>query len=231
MRTEQWFNDYVFTVEEFLTAQECDDYIQMSEDVGYEDALVTVGESGNSINPQTKGQQLRTDVRNNQRVVFMNDAIAKFLWERALDFVPMEHEGRSAIGCNEMLRFYRYDPGQQFDWHQDFPYERDNGEKSFWTLMIYLNEGFQGGATSFEDSYSLESFDPLEITPKRGMALFFDHSVHHKGEPVQQGRKYVLRTDVMYSSDDPDSENAEDNDDDDEHESDDPYDTWENDYE
>jgi len=32
------------------------------------------------------------------------------------------------------------------------------------------------------------------------MALFFEHAIHHKGEPVLSGRKYVLRSDVMYSS-------------------------------
>ena len=34
------------------------------------------------------------------------------------------------------------------------------------------------------------------------MALFFEHAIHHKGEAVIQGRKYVLRTDVMYAAED-----------------------------
>ena len=37
------------------------------------------------------------------------------------------------------------------------------------------------------------------VVPQTGMALCFVHSVHHKGESVFQGRKYVLRTDVMYA--------------------------------
>lgn len=66
--------------------------------------------------------------------------------------------------------------------------------------MVYLNDGFEGGETSFEDSYTEDSFDEFSVTPERGTALFFEHAVHHKGEPVLEGRKYVLRTDVMYAA-------------------------------
>jgi hypothetical protein len=31
-----------------------------------------------------------------------------------------------------------------------------------------------------------------------GKALFFEHDVRHQGAPVERGRRYVLRTDVMY---------------------------------
>lgn len=204
MAEENWLNDYVFTVDKFLTSNECDDYIRISEDFGYEDALVS----------SPHGQVRRKDVRNNERVIFKNDEIAESLWGRAREFVPPEYDGRTAIGVNEMLRFYRYDPGQQFNWHQDFPFERDNGEKSYLTFMIYLNHDFEGGETSFEDSYSDESFDEFKVTPEQGMALFFEHAVHHKGEPVTSGRKYVLRTDIMYASED--AEYDEENEDDDE---------------
>ena len=205
MPTENWINDYVFTVSGFLQPAECDQYIQISEDIGYEDALVTFAkDTGVGNANRTAGQKRIPQVRNNQRVMFKSEVIANLLWERASDFVPSEHQGRLAIGCNEMVRFYRYDAGQKFNWHVDFPYERDNGEKSFWTLMVYLNDGCEGGETSFEDSYSEESFDDFQVVPSKGMALFFDHGIHHKGEPVLAGRKYVLRTDVMYSAEDTD---------------------------
>lgn len=101
MPKESWLNDYVFVVHEFFTPEECSKYIQISEDLGYEEATIT--------SPQ--GTVLRKDIRNNQRVICHNDEIAEFLWERVIDFVPSEFEGRQAIGVNEMLRFYRYDVG------------------------------------------------------------------------------------------------------------------------
>ena len=36
------------------------------------------------------------------------------------------------------------------------------------------------------------------VVPETGLALFFVHQIRHKGQPVTKGRKYVLRTDVMY---------------------------------
>ena len=83
MPEESWLNDHVFTVDKFLTRKECDKYIRISEDFGYEDALVT----------SSQGQVLREDVRNNQRVMFQNEEIAKWLWNRAREFVPQEYDG------------------------------------------------------------------------------------------------------------------------------------------
>ena len=202
MPEENWLNDYVFTVDGFLTPQQCEHYIRISEDLGYEEALVNT--------PQ--GQLRLENVRNNERVLLHNEEIAQRLWKRAEMFAPHECEGRLAIGLNELFRFYRYDPGQQFNWHQDGSYVRDNGEESFWTLMIYLNDDFEGGETSFEDSYSEEAFDPFQVVPRQGTALFFEHLTHHQGEPVAEGRKYVLRTDVMYASEDDEEDRYEDED-------------------
>ena len=192
MREETWLNDYVFIVDDFFTREECDKYIRMSEDFGFEEALVTTA----------KGTVRLDNLRNNDRVMFKDNEIANWLWERASDFVPVEYDGRAATGINELIRFYRYQPGQQFDWHLDFPFERDNGERSYLTLLIYLNDAFTGGATSFEDSYSEQSFEEFHVQPRRGMALFFEHQTHHKGEPVRDGCKYVMRTDVMYAAED-----------------------------
>jgi predicted 2-oxoglutarate/Fe(II)-dependent dioxygenase YbiX len=189
MSDPDWLTDEVFVVADLLSAEECATCIERSESLGYEEALVT----------SPSGQVLHTDVRNNERVVFDDPELAEELWQRIADFVPAGMEAYQAVGVYERFRCYRYDPGQQFDWHQDGPVERDNGEQSFWTFMIYLNEGFEGGETSFNDSYSDEPFDDFQVVPQAGMALFFVHTVHHKGEPVFRGRKYVLRTDVMYA--------------------------------
>ena len=190
MSETTWLTDSIFTVDRFLSPAQCQKYIDMAEDVGFEPALLTGPDGSIQIK----------DIRNNDRVMFQNREIANDLWEWAQDFVPLEWEEARAIGINEMIRIYRYDPGQKFNWHQDFPFERDNGEASKLTILVYLNEDFEGGATSFEDSYSEESFEEFSVVPQTGMALFFEHQVHHKGEQVSEGRKYVLRSDVMYSA-------------------------------
>lgn len=111
--------------------------------------------------------------------------------------MPLRRSDWTAIGVNERLRFYRYDVGQQFDWHRDGYFERDYGERSVLTFMIYLNEEFTGGETTIEGLTSAGLSDD-KVVPKTGLALVFAHPLLHKGEPVTEGRKYVLRTDVMY---------------------------------
>ena len=61
--------------------------------------------------------------------------------------------------------------------------------------MIYLNDGYEGGNTKF---YHDDDRLKANIVPRQGMALIFDHLQLHEGAPVVSGRKYVLRTDVMY---------------------------------
>lgn len=129
-------------------------------------------------------------MRNNERLVLDDAERASALGERALPWIPEQLGFWRALGVNERLRIYRYGPGQQFDWHRDGSFERANGERSLVTFMVYLNDGFQGGATAF---------DSLKVQPERGKALFFLHELRHKGEVVESGRKYALRTDVMYA--------------------------------
>ena len=63
--------------------------------------------------------------------------------------------------------------------------------------MVYLNDGYEGGGTSFIDPYG-RLFDLFTVIPKEGSALFFYHHLDHRGDEVMAGRKYVLRTDVMF---------------------------------
>ena len=58
----------------------------------------------------------------------------------------------------------------------------------------------EGGQTIF---YSEERVDGIRkvvasVEPQMGMGLFFAHEWWHEGAKVLSGRKYVLRSDVMY---------------------------------
>ncbi len=99
---------------------------------------------------------------------------------------------RRAVGANERFRCYRYEPGERFAAHYDGAFRRNHRERSELTLMVYLNDGFGGGATRFHD------FD-VDVGPRTGMALLFQHSMFHEGCVVTSGMKYVLRSDVMYA--------------------------------
>ncbi len=182
----------VFVVHDFLTPDECWHFVACSEAAGYGDAPINAG---------LAQQVVRKDVRNNDRVMIDDWELARTLWGRARPLVPPRRGRWLAVGLNERFRFYRYDPGQRFVWHMDGAFHRDNGEQSRLTFMVYLNGGFEGGATEFNlrRSGMIQLDDPLlTVTPAAGKLLVFRHDILHQGAAVTSGRKYVLRSDVMY---------------------------------
>ncbi|MEM8795899.1 MAG: 2OG-Fe(II) oxygenase, partial [Pseudomonadota bacterium] len=145
------------------------------------------------------GDQRRPDIRNNDRLIRDDHEAARELGETLYPYLSKTFRNREALSLNERFRFYRYDVGQKFDWHQDGYFERKNGERSQFTFMIYLNDDFEGGGTAFSGSCNGHYFPDFRVQPKKGSALIFYHPIRHCGEPVTAGRKYVMRTDVMYS--------------------------------
>lgn len=167
------------TIEDVLDGAECAASIDRAERAGFGAAPI--------ITPV--GEVVVTEVRNNTRVMIDDFALAATIWERARAHLPMVLGGRQAIAMNERFRYYRYRPGQCFDWHADASFRRANGEASRLSFIMYLNDDFSGGETTVMETV---------ITPRRGMALFFRHELPHEGGVVKSGTKYVMRTDVMY---------------------------------
>lgn len=170
----------VYTIPEVLTPEECDACIAETDAGGYAAAPITT----------VNGPELMPDVRNNSRYMVDDPDRAARLWTRVSASVPPMFRGCQAVGLNERFRFYRYDVGEYFAPHLDGYFERDNGQRSQLTFMIYLNDNYEGGETAFRYS---------RIKPQRGMALVFNHELLHEGAPVKKGRKYVLRSDVMFN--------------------------------
>ncbi len=180
----------VFVVRGVLTPDECAESIARSEAAGYGDAPINT----------FAGPVVNKTMRSNDRVIVNSYATAAALWERLRPYVPGRRGSWVAAGLNERLRYYRYDPGQEFDWHFDGHFERSPNEHSNLTVLLYLNGGFEGGATEFNFLTSGRFADNpiIPVVPEAGMALVFAHRILHRGAPVVSGRKYVLRTDVMY---------------------------------
>jgi predicted 2-oxoglutarate/Fe(II)-dependent dioxygenase YbiX len=132
-------------------------------------------------------------VRNNTRVMVDDFGLAARICERAKPYLPELLDVEWYLkGFNERLRYYRYESGQKFAPHYDGAFMRNKNEISKLTFMLYLNDEFTGGDTKFFDRPS------VSVHPVCGQALVFVHHKLHSGEPVVAGRKYVLRTDVMY---------------------------------
>ncbi|MER9179450.1 2OG-Fe(II) oxygenase [Mesorhizobium sp. M0767] len=183
-----WLATHIRTIDGFLDDQECADLIADSERRGFEAAKVN----------SSGGATVLKELRNNDRVVFDDEDLADLLFARAR---PLLYRGLGdwrLTGLNERFRFYRYGPGQKFDCHHDGYFERHALERSQFTFMIYLSDGFEGGGTSFRGEVPGYAGSSLLVKPKKGMALAFYHPIEHRGDEVLSGRKYVIRTDVMY---------------------------------
>lgn len=171
----------VWTVPRVLSDAECDAAIARIEALGPAAAPITT----------ERGFVMRPDIRNNTRVVFDDAPLAADLFARVAPHIPAQLSGMRAVGANERFRCYRYEPGQRFAPHYDGAFVRSERERSLLTLIVYLNDGYGGGATEFHD------FD-LRVRPVRGMALLFQHLLLHEGCVITSGTKYAMRSDVMY---------------------------------
>ena len=163
-----------------FSPEECAATIAKIDELGPEAAPITTA----------AGFVMRPDIRNNERVIFDSHDLASVLFERIVPTVPAVAAMRP-VGANERFRCYRYQPGQQFKAHYDGAFERDAHERSLLTLMVYLNDGFEGGETAFLDF-------GVTAVPRAGSALLFQHRMLHEGCQVRSGTKYVLRSDVMF---------------------------------
>ena len=172
-------NERVWQIPQFLTAAQCQQLLDMAVQHGFSAAQVRAA----------TGTRVMPNIRNNLRAQFAAPEWVVLLWQQLQTHSLPMLNGRSACGLPRDLRFYQYLPEQRFKMHKDGPWLED-GLRSELTLLVYLNEDFQGGATDFRD---------FQIQPRTGDALLFVHDTWHEGAVLVSGCKYVLRSDVMYA--------------------------------
>eukprot|EP01091_Cochliopodium_minus_P009855 TRINITY_DN2520_c0_g1_i1.p1 TRINITY_DN2520_c0_g1~~TRINITY_DN2520_c0_g1_i1.p1 ORF type:complete len:550 (-),score=139.63 TRINITY_DN2520_c0_g1_i1:318-1967(-) len=185
-------NARCFVLENFMNEEECKFYIEQVEKIGFDDLK----------------NEFDKSYRSNDRSLVLSEKLAEILWERMKpcfdenDFVCVRPMGFGNQGIwkpvrlNECFKFGRYKKGNHFSGHIDGPWIPTNDESSIFTVIIYLNEEFKGGETNFCDKDTKKSHD--QVKPKTGSVLFFNHDVYHEGLPVEEGTKYIVRTEIMF---------------------------------
>lgn len=169
----------VFVLHNFWSKQRCEEFMESIKAKNFEKATINTG----------MGARVVDHIRNNERLMYKDYNLADELWNVLQPYVVTPYGDSTAIGLNEMIRIYKYSAGQVFKRHRDESYRRSRQEASFFTFMVYLNDGYKGGETSFQKA---------SVVPKQGSALIFPHHLLHEGDEVTEGEKYVLRTDIMY---------------------------------
>lgn len=101
------------------------------------------------------------------------------------------------VALNECFRLNKYSaPSIGFTTHHDVPHVQNESRRSILSLLLYVNDGYEGGHTEFykSDQKTLAH----TYVPVTGSVLVFNQHWPHAGMPVSRGSKYVLRTDIMF---------------------------------
>lgn len=129
--------------------------------------------------------------------IFENDKytdkhLADFLFSR------IYNQDSSLQNCraHDLIITGKYNVGNSFGLHVDtgIYYNRKENERSRYTLLIYLNQDFEGGDTEFYD----EQFNKIKtVIPETGKALLFDIDLWHKGNEILLGNKYWIGCEII----------------------------------
>ena len=118
-------------------------------------------------------------------------------------------------GLNAKCRFLRYADGDSVQPHHDTAWQpcdvdapdfgHGDDALSWLTAIVYLNDDFEGGETTFFVKRDGDDYGKVAVAPKLGACLLFFHG-HHRASPLHEGSvargatKHVLRTDVLFEN-------------------------------
>ncbi|TFK36247.1 hypothetical protein BDQ12DRAFT_725285 [Crucibulum laeve] len=200
-----------FIINDVLESAECSSLIQAAEKVGLIPDEPVAGSA----------TQLSSVLAHNL-IWLADETFIDELYGRVVDLLPQEVHGGKVRGINRRFRLYRYRPGALYRPHIDgawpassistttppqYIYDSDPQVYSRLTLLIYLNDGFTGGCTTFFlPSATQGILEARPISPRTGAVAVFPHgaakgSLLHEGSGVIEGAKYVIRTEVLYEVD------------------------------
>lgn len=193
-------------IEGVLSQAEAEQLLQLAESMGYK---------------EKRSSRSGPPIRTNQRLLLeappeLVDPIAQRLrpYLESLDLSVVGEDWTLAPGStflNPKWRFNRYRPGEQFFPHFDSGHEFSAQCRTLLSLVIYLNDDFVGGETTFfPDHQSRDHMFPGEtdraevrIKPATGAAVVFHHygpwNPRHSGKAIESGRpKHIIRADIVF---------------------------------
>ncbi len=185
---------WVVLLENFLTDEECKRLIEIGHDLGYErSSETTTHRDGTFSQNQVSTRRTSTNTFCN---VCDDDDIAGRATQKIATFTGFPVE------FSEELQLLQYHPGQYYERHHDYIGTHKHGPSGprVLTVLLYLNDVEEGGATRFHDLY--EGAPPVDVYPKKGSALIWpsvldedilemDYRTEHEALVVEKGMKYA----------------------------------------
>jgi len=201
-----------FEIQNFLSDAEVDHILDLAN--ASDMKLSTTATADEVSQAEKKKSSTRTSF--NTWVSRETDQVIDSIYRRAADILLIDEAkiryrnkseypdlgSKKSIG--ESLQLVHYDYAQEYTAHHDFGYS-DAGEKRqparFATLLLYLNEGMEGGETEFPRWVNGKTSDGLRVTPQRRKAVLFynqlpdgnmDELSHHAALPLKKGEKFLI---------------------------------------
>ncbi len=164
----------VYVIPDFLSEDECTTYMNMD----FPEDSFEFTSSGKFKNAK-----------------WIDPLLSTFFYNRLTTFMK-EDRGNPFLCANKLIMMGEYNPGNSFGIHTDtgLHYDLNTKTKSSWTLLIYLNDDFTGGTTSF---YTDRFEWTTTIIPKKGTALLFDITLWHKGDELISGFKKWIGCEII----------------------------------
>lgn len=201
----------VFEIQNFLSGEEVTHILELATGMTLSRSTTRASTSASSL--ESTSDTTRTS--ENSWIARQRTAIVDSIYRRAADLLQIneacfrnrgEHEldlvANSTGPITERLQLVHYSVGQQYTAHHDFavPDLREGQPSRFATLLLYLNEGMEGGETSFPRWLNGKTTEVLKVKPEIGKAVLFynvlpdgnyDERSQHAAKPVLKGEKWL----------------------------------------
>jgi prolyl 4-hydroxylase len=181
--------------------------------------IAHASELGESTLGDEKGHEKSRNVRTSRNtwVSRKQSAVVDAIYRRAADLLRINEAWLRPRGSEEDivdpydnnksiaedLQLVHYTAGAEYQAHHDFAYPPLKDElhsARFATLLLYLNDGMEGGETSFPKFLNAHTFLDLRVKPEVGKAVLFysqlpdgnmDEFSQHEARKVRTGEKWL----------------------------------------
>lgn len=171
----------IYVFDNFFNSNECKKYIKLIESkIDGPEKIVPFSDTSGAVTDKYIDLELAT---------IFYDKIIKTECKELVDKI---------IRPNDLIMWSKYKPDAMFGLHTDTGlfYDRDTKQKTNYTLLAYLNDGFKGGQTVFYDNNFKET---VRVTPKAGTCIVFDIDLWHQGSKVFDGQKHWIGCELIGS--------------------------------
>jgi len=131
----------------------------------------------------------------------IDSKLSSGIYHKLVSYLPKEYtdglgQQWNFKGATRAVMFAKIEPEQHFGIHTDtgYEYNENNNTYSKFTTLLYLNDDYTGGTTTFYTDTFQKKF---QIVPKIGRLLCFDIDLFHSGDVVENGLKYWIGTELI----------------------------------